>query len=362
MKEMKLGLRRGLCVGTVALAAALNVVGCGPDWNPPPPGPTEYKCTCECQNAVGLLSYPDTIFCTSPQFAQASCAEYCAVQEGQDLVCNDLPVVDRGQCGSTTPSGQIVSTGGDPAATEVTVDPTYSVSNVHHFGSTANPTLHGAVDFTGGCEMGICQILFNRILLKPNNFSLTVAGMPVDVENVTIESIGSINVIEDDGEFIISAQQLSVLVNGDVEGNHQTLVVNPDQDVSGFYLPSTGMFGLSGSFALSQDLSVDFSFETTLMARPPLVDRGPTQVQTVRADSTGYASVLLDGTGSHDLDNDLTEIAWYEGTTYLGSIAPTVNFPQGVHHLTAYAIDATQKWSSAKMKVIVLPPHPKGKP
>lgn len=71
--------------------------------------------------------------------------------------------------------------------------------------------------------------------------------------------------------------------------------------------------------------------------------------------------MLLDGTGSSDLDNDLTEIAWYEGTTYLGSIAPTVNFSTGVHHVTAYAIDATQKWTSAKMKVIVLPPHPKGK-
>lgn len=32
--------------------------------------------------------------------------------------------------------------------------------------------------------------------------------------------------------------------------------------------------------------------------------------------------------------------------SYLGSIAPTVNFPQGVHHVTVYAIDATQKWQS----------------
>jgi len=224
-----------------------------------------------------------------------------------------------------------------------------------HFGENSSTSVRGAVVFTGGCETGTCPISFSLIYLWPTDFTvLGINEQKIDVTNAAMMNIASIDVTSIDGEFTIPKEDISLLLDGDVDESHWARVFTPDQDVYGVYLPSTGVFRLSASLSSGEDLAVEFELESTTMSRPPKADAGDSQA--VYAGSSGSARVALDGSGSSDLDDDITGIEWYEGTTYLGAgTTPYVTFGVGTHNVMAYVIDEMGKWGSASTTVTVLP-------
>ncbi|MBN1480792.1 T9SS type A sorting domain-containing protein [candidate division KSB1 bacterium] len=70
----------------------------------------------------------------------------------------------------------------------------------------------------------------------------------------------------------------------------------------------------------------------------PIADAGPNR--TIASDSTGTASVSLDGSASFDIDGSIVSYLWREGDSEIGAYAnPTVVLSEGIHVITLTVTD-----------------------
>jgi hypothetical protein len=258
-------------------------------------------------------------------------------------------------CASGQSDGQQLG-GGVSNASVAILDHATSLATISYSNSLPQ-TVHvsGDVMFTGGCERVSCGISFNYMVFTPDNFTLTYARTTTQVTSIVVANDGVMVGSELANYFSIPSTQIKVLVNAVTNGVHQTLEYVPAQNLSGYYSPSTAEFRLSGHFystsGTAADLQLDLHGEAT--SRPPVANAGADL--RAYADLLGGATVTLNGSGSYDLDNDLAEIRWYEGRTYLGSgTTKAVRFSRGTHTVTAEAIDTMGKWSKDTATVTIM--------
>ena len=96
----------------------------------------------------------------------------------------------------------------------------------------------------------------------PDNFSITAPDNSlITVTEAFILNDGVMATTQSDTWFTIPARQVRLIVNGYVNGVEQSamFVPPPDQDVSGFYVPSTGEFGLSAHLQQEGWLDLEFN-------------------------------------------------------------------------------------------------------
>lgn len=341
-------------VGTVGATALLFGAGCNKTIEVFA-GSTEYICSCVVgDNNGGLQQQPYFGYiCADAGNAASTCVGMCSNHGG---AMTDVSPGGPDMCPSGGTGGQGYRlSGAEPNSSQANVDSIVSLATVTYNGQQQAVQVGGNVAFTGGCERTSCAISFNQMYFTAANFSVRdVTGSVINVTSVHILNDGAMAGTQSANHFVIPSAQIQLLVNGYTNGVHRTAVFSPasGQDLSGDYIPSTGSFALSGHFYSStEDLQLNLHGVAT--RRPPVANAGPSQGVTARS-TTGTATVTLDGRGSSDLDNNLVEIRWYEGSTYLGSgTTLAVNFGVGTHTVTAEAIDATHMWNYANTMVTV---------
>jgi hypothetical protein len=356
------GLRRvASLVGVIAAAHGLLGMTCGPITPAVNAGSNLYVCDCFCGfDSEGV----QPIICADDAYeAESVCSGQCNAV-GCTLGGAILDVIDYEGCygggggsGGAEGAGYKVA-GGIPNSSEASLSLTASHATLSYFGH--GPTtigVGGDVMFTGGCERDTCPISFNLMYFTPDDFAITeIDNTQIQVTDVFILNDGDIDGLQTDGLFTIPRTQIRLLVNGYMNGLKQSIVFSPAQDVSGVYVPSTGQFRLSAHFSSGTSLDLQLDLQGTATSRPPVADAGPPQEVTADS-STQTARVTLDGSGSSDLDGDLVEIAWFEGSAYLGSgTTVSATFGVGAHTVRAVAFDAAGKSNSADTTVTVLRP------
>lgn len=325
----------------------------------PPVGENLYSCLCVCGNAGTIQDVVVYVCADDLTEAGNACHSACVAQSCDLAQTPPGPdVIDYEGCSTGSEEQAYKAAGGIPNSSEASLDyPNVSHATLTYFGH--GPTtieVGGDVKFTGGCESGTCPISFNLMYFTPDDFTITdTNNTQIQVTDVYILNDGEMAGSQTDTLFTIPSTQVRLLVNGYMNTVKQSLVFSPAQDVSGYYVPSTGEFSLSAHFFSGTDLDLELDLEGAATSRPPVAHAGSPQQATANA-VTGTARVTLNGSGSSDLDGDLVEIAWFEGSTYLGSGTTLgVYFGVGAHTVTAVAIDATDKWNSADTTVTVVP-------
>ena len=351
---------RGLCslTGLFGLASLFVAGTCDP---PNLPKTDWYACSAFCTPPGGLptsegLPFSAT-YCSNDNDYEADCLDHLDPEgvNGCDRDDINYLLIEANGCPSTQPSGHKLS-GGVPNSTELSVDYGMSFIVVFYNGQSQAISANGDVKFTGGCNMTSCGISFNHVLLTADD--LSVGGL--QITDILIVNNGVMTGTQSSNNISIPSTQVKVIVNADVGGTHQVLEFTPPtgQNPYGFYDPSTGSWGLSGAFYATFGgyvQEVDFDLLGVATSRPPVADAGAPQNATALP-GIGLAMVTLNGSLTSDLDGDLDEIRWYEGSTYLGS-GTTLNraFSVGTHNVRAYAIDSTGKWSFDDTTVTVTP-------
>ncbi len=96
---------------------------------------------------------------------------------------------------------------------------------------------------------------------------------------------------------------------------------------------------------------------TDLPPQPPTANAGSDQ-NILDTDNNGLESVTLDGSGSTDLDNDITNYEWYDNfeTLIATGVTPTVEFGPGYHDLTLIVTDSMQNTSSDTVYISIRSP------
>lgn len=351
-KNLFSAVRGYLLAGTVISGALSAGMVCNPA---PPVGYGAYLWDCEC--ACGDISQGNfgTVCGDNIQAAQGNCSSLCG---GRGCIYGAIagPYNDPA-CGSGA-EGPGLWSGPGPQSSEAKLDAEESVAAMTLWGDTTSARIGGDVSFTGGCETGRCAITFEHMFFAPGDFAFRgPEGEEIRISHATLVNSGAIEGIQSEGVFTIASEQVAFLVNGDVNGANKSYLVNleRDQDFSGYYVPSSGKFGITARFAKeggSLELALDV--RGTATARPPVADAG--RAQEVVADrGSGRARVTLDGSGTVDYDEDLVEIDWYEGEHYLGTgTLLDTDFGVGRHTVTATAIDGTRKEDSAETTVTVV--------
>ncbi len=351
MKRNSLSVVRNYLLTGTALTALMTA---GFLCNDPPPygsGGQVWNCGCACPDA--FQDFEAKVCGNDAYQASGNCVGRCS-QSGCFKAYVHGPTGESG-CGGI--EGQGLWSGPGPKSSEVKLDPENSFADVTLWGEPATVRMGGEASFTGGCETGRCSIDFQHIYLAPGDFSLRgPEGTEIVVKDLTLLNSGVIAGTQVDGVFAIPSEQLSLLVNGNVNGASRSyqLTLDRGQEFSGFYVPSTGKFGITARFldeGESIELALDIRGRAT--ARPPVADAGRPQ-EVVADRGSGAARVTLDGSASIDFDDDLAEIQWFEGDRRLGSGARLdVELGVGRHTLTAMAIDATEKIDTADTDVTV---------
>ena len=345
--------------GIVKLAGLVGMAGLfvAGTCTPPPAGPDLYTCTARCQDGTG----PDYLkssdgYCSDSANYQSDCTQLLT---NGGTACNTYTyvLVQAGGCPGGTAQGYGLS-GGVHNSSEASLDYDESFATLSYNGQP-EMILHvsGDVKFTGGCERVSCGISFNHMRFTTDDFSVTVSGTVYQVTDILILNDGVMAGSQAANSFSIPSAQVKMVVNADKDGVHHVLEYTPvsGQNLTGFYRPSTGEFRLSGHFYSTSGTASDLQLDLhgTAWSRPPVANAGPDQT-VVRNPLTNLASLTLNGSGSSDLDSDLMEIRWYEGSTYLGSgTTKAVTLGLGTHTVTAMAIDATGKSSTDTVTVTV---------
>lgn len=351
-------------VGTMLTAALMFGTGCDRAFEIVA-GDKQYACGCTYNDTVHGGGNQDLVawVCATEANKASTCTQACANHGSVKTAVNGPygPCPDQGGSSSSSSSsggdfGYELS-GEEPNSAYAEADPGLSGAGITYNGQFQNVAMSGDVKFTGGCESASCAITFHQMSFTTDSFSVTDGSGSVLVRNVRILTVGDmVGSQSSDGSFQIPYDQIQLLVDASVDGVERGAVFSPasGQGVSGYYVPSTGIFGLSGEFASSAE-SLEFEIHGAATSRPPVANAG--SPQQVTADGSGSARVMLDGSGSYDLDGDLVEIRWYEGTTYLGSgTTPYVTFGIGDHTVTAAVFDSLNKSNNATTTVRVLAP------
>lgn len=343
------GLRRAAhLIGLIAGAHALLGMTCGPIAPVVDMGPNLYECGCVCGDNYG--GYQDTFVfvCAYPDNVSNACSAGCP---GGCVYSGNYDLNKANYCAENQ-EGQAVA-GGQPNASEASLDPSSSLATINYWGQPATTFVRGDVKLTGGCDRGTCSISLDTVYLVPDDFSVVEGnGRETKVTDILVLNDRPLIGTQTDTFFTIPSAGLHLMVGGSTNGVSKAVALSPGQDLHGFYEPSSGRFGLYAHFAAGTNLDLTFDLQGQATSRPPVADAGAPQ--TVRGDPS-RATVILDGTRSYDADGDLTEIAWFEGTTYLGSGERLeVVLGAGAHTLTAVALDATGKWSTAETTVTVV--------
>lgn len=350
-KNLFSAVRGYLLAGTVVSGALSAGMVCNPA---PPVGYGTYLWDCGCLCPIGTPDIFGPVCGNDVPAAQSNCTSFCA-GHGCTYGTVSGAVVDP-SCGG--PEGPGLWSGPGPQSSEAKMDSDESFAAMTLWGDTTSARVGGDVSFTGGCETGRCSISFEHMFFAPGDFAFRgPEGEEIRISRATLVNSGAIEGIQSEGVFTIPSERVSFLVNGDVNGANKSYLVTLDrgQDFSGFYVPSSGKFGITARFAQeggSLELALDL--RGTATARPPVADAG--RAQEVVADrGSGRARVTLDGSRTVDYDEDLVEIDWYEGEHYLGTgTFLDTDFGVGTHTVTATAIDGTRKEDSAETTVTVV--------
>ncbi|MEJ7732933.1 MAG: hypothetical protein WKG00_27520 [Polyangiaceae bacterium] len=360
-----------LLATTVALGAA-----CGGEEFTAVKAPEIYRCECKAEVGDVVTNFHDYV-CAYEFTAGAQCAKKCdendaasMIWKSEKIVCTDDMVdawnTDPG-AGGTGADGQGGAGGagggggaGDPprpgGTSEAEFEADTSYVAISHAGAQAVASASGILEFVGGCEAGSCELEISYAAIAVSAFSIADGGSPIQVSDVKLLSLARLTVEQRDGHFVIPAEQVELLVDGRLAGTRKATLLSlpPGQELFGYYQPSTGTFDLFGELQAAPDEGVFLDLSGFATTRPPVANAGP--ARTAVAGSSGVATVTLDGRGSHDLDDDLAQVHWYEGNTYLGSGSTLQKaFATGTHTVTARAVDATTRWSDARTTVSVLP-------
>jgi FG-GAP repeat len=332
-------------------------------------------CDCSCtQDSMGMPyntpNEPPQQYCgpsSQVPTMDQQCGEYC-----KNSSANGCPQSGFQCCtlNSATPSTAItcgdipeiatLGTWGVPQSTDASLNSATSTATLTYFGQQITIPVSGSVEFTGGCS-GNCNVSFTAISLSPagvtapGQLSLPAEdGQPaMTLTNVTVMNIGTVAATQIDEQLSIPAQGALFNVSAVVNGVLQAATFTPQQSITGSYNPSTGQFTLAGDLLSGSSFGLSFSLVNATIARPPIANAGAAQTVTVPPTaSSGTAD--LNGSLSSDPDGNLSHIDWYEGSTYLGTGTQLYHvFSLGVHTVTAYVWDTTDKWSSATTTVTV---------
>jgi hypothetical protein len=312
-----------------------------------------YLCSCFVQLPNGSIQTVDAHVCSDEAGAQAACeAECLAFDDDLNDAWLDYSYGTKEVCDFDL--GQKLLSGGVPSSGEVRLDAAASHLTVHLDGADHDVPIRGDVLFTGGCEGSSCEVAINHIHMEADGVAIGTGAAAIQVRDIRVLNVGSLTSRHEGGYFQIPSELVRLNVNAELAGQHRAGWFLPaaGQDLHGYYLPSTGDFAIFGEL-YSETQSVSLELHGTARNRPPTANAGP--ARRVFAAASGAATVTLDGRQTFDLDDDLQDILWYEGSKYLGKgMTPTITLSLGKHTVTARAIDATHKWNDADTTIEVL--------
>jgi hypothetical protein len=150
----------------------------------------------------------------------------------------------------------------------------------------------------------------------------------------------------------------AALVDGPAHAASFTL----NADGSFAYTPAPDYYGVDGFTYTANDSTASSAVAAVTITvhavnDAPVADAGDDQ--TAPADSTGYAAVTLDGTGSTDVDGDSLTYSWKEdGTEIATGATPNVSLAVGVHEVVLAVTDPSGAADADTVAVTVEAPPP----
>lgn len=347
---------------------AVMLMGTGCDITNDPSRPDEYVCECVCDFGEPT-TLPDEVCAIDLDAAKLLCNADCG-----EVGCLfgraylDLPPYDSCTPGGGGGIGGSGFSGGVPNSNDASLTHPASTA-VITYADDPPIMIHvaGEASFTGGCEPSVgpsitstscpSPIIFNRILVLPDNFSIPTPAGTFNVTDAVVVNYGLQAGTQSGRGFTIPSADVQMLVNGDIDGVLQSFLFTPTpgEDLSGIHVPSTGQFSLFGNFTQADgDLTLSLNLNGLMTARPPVADAGASQIVSCNP-LTGTGTALLDGSASTDIDGNLDTVAWYEGDTSLGTgLTLSAQFGVGTHTVTGKAMDTTGKFNAADTTVTVL--------
>lgn len=366
------------CIGALLAATGPALLsGCGPEFKAPSSAgagaagasggegaaggagggadavPKIYVCHCFVQLPDGTIQPVDAHVCTEESDAPEACDKECKAFDDE---INDAWLdyqYSTGDACDPKVQGERLS-GGVPNSGEVVLDGGASRLTLRLGGAEYQVSVHGGVRFTGGCEASSCTLDLNQLTMEVGDVVIGTGAAAMLVRDVRLTNVGNLNAQHVDGYFKMPSEHVSLIVNGEAAGYHRAGWFTPGagQDLYGYYSPSTGDFAIFGEL-YSAEQSVSLELYGTAQDRPPVANAGPST--TAFAAGNGMARVTLDGRDSFDPDDDLSEVLWYEGSTYVAKgLTTTVDLGIGKHTITARAIDAGHRWSDSRTTVEIL--------
>ncbi len=383
MNGRKLGTlgRNVLRSGTVVAVMAVMAVGC--DFNGfeifpnDPTKPDEFDCFCGCgEDPFGQELEIQGIVCGLEIIeAQAACTDLCNANScffGSQATGPNTLGTDSAACAPKEfpPPPGFRITGDVLNSSDGVMSYANSIGTITYTGEApVNVHVAGEFAFTGGCESdtgpsvvaSTCPIVFNRIYLLPDNFSVPTPVGTFYVTDASITNYGDQAGTQSGRSFTIPSANVQMTVRGYVNGIQHALqfAPTPDEDLNGIHVPSTAQFGFFGNFTqLDGDLTLTLNLNGTMTARPPAANAGASQTVSCNP-LTGTGAALLDGSASSDIDGDLVTVAWFDGDTALGTgLTLNAAFDVGTHMVTAIAWDDTSKFNLADTTVTVVHDEP----